>query len=124
VRAPEPIPGTRIVGTPDVLDQVRVPVDHPVLRFASDEVFVLGDFRWTGFESVLQEDERGFVGWWLTPNETAHVLHHVEWPLPGERPALAQGLVAGVPARLWLDDDRALLLVHAAYAHELVARLP
>jgi hypothetical protein len=37
---------------------------------------------------------------------------------------LAQGLIAGVPAGLWLTDNGALLLCAAAYAHELVERLP
>jgi hypothetical protein len=36
---------------------------------------------------------------------------------------LAQGLVASVPAKIWLTDDRALLLCAAAYAHELARRL-
>jgi hypothetical protein len=68
--------------------------------------------------------DHGFVGWWLTADELAAVRHHVEWPIPEDRPALAQGLVAGVPARLWLTEERALLLVAAAYAHELQERLP
>jgi hypothetical protein len=82
---------------------------------------------WAGLgdEPAIVEDEAGFVGWWLTPDEVARiVLPHVDWPLPLERPALAQGLVAGVPAKLWLADDRALLLCAAAYAHELEERLP
>jgi hypothetical protein len=70
-------------------------------------------------------DEAGFVGWWLTLDELNDaVVPHVDWPLPEDRPALAQGLVAGVPAKLWLAEDRALLLCAAAYAHELVDRLP
>ena len=68
-------------------------------------------------------DEVGFVGWWLTPEELDHVVTHIDWPLPTDRPALAQGLIAGVPAKLWLDEDRALLLCAAAYAHELEERL-
>jgi hypothetical protein len=44
------------------------------------------------------------------------------WPLPAERPALAQGKVAGVPAKLLLDGDGALLVVQTAYADDLEAR--
>jgi hypothetical protein len=77
---------------------------------------------WQG-ESSIQEKESGFVGWWLTPEELDRVVSHIDWPLPTERPVLAQGLVAGVPAKLWLAEDRALLLCAAAYAHELEERL-
>jgi hypothetical protein len=119
------MPGTRVVGPPAQLDGVvPAPGDGVALRLAPDELFVLGSFRAIP-DPGITEAERGFVGWWLTPDELEAVAHHVEWPLPGKRPVLAQGLVAGVPARLWLSDDgRALLLVAAAYAHELEARLP
>ena len=70
---------------------------------------------------AIVEDEAGFVGAWLDP---AEIEPHTEWPLPTERPALAQGSIAGVPAKLWLPDDgRAFLLTAAAYAHELETRL-
>ena len=56
---------------------------------------------------------------------------HIEWPLPTERPALAQGAVAGVPAKVWLPDGTGagrvgdvLLLTATAYADELTDRLP
>jgi len=44
--------------------------------------------------------------------------------MPTARPALAQGSIAGVPAKLWLPaDGDALLLTAAAYADELSRRL-
>ena len=44
--------------------------------------------------------------------------------LPAGRPALAQGLVAAVPAKLWLDEDgTARLICLAAYAAELQERV-
>jgi hypothetical protein len=111
----------RIVAEPAVLDGLALPGGAVALRLAPDELFVAG--RAVDAGSGLVEEEPGFVGWWLEPEELDRVAHHVEWPLPGERPALAQGLVAGVPARLWLGEGRALLLVATAYAHELVDRL-
>ena len=50
---------------------------------------------------------------------------HVEWAFRDERPALAQGFVATVPARVWLPDegDRVLLVTATAYADELAGRL-
>ena len=48
----------------------------------------------------------------------------MEWPLPNDRPTLAQGSIAGVPGKLWLPDGGdALLLTAAAYADELATRL-
>ena len=124
MRAPEPMRGGRLVAASSTLDALDLSPGTHALRLAPDELLVLGAAFPEPPASAIVEDERGFVGWWLTPEELARVAHHVEWPLPGERPALAQGLVAGVPARIWLGDDgRALLLVAAAYAHELEARL-
>lgn len=48
----------------------------------------------------------------------------VEAPLPEERPAVAQGSIAGVPSKLWLrTTGGALLVTQAAYADELAGRL-
>lgn len=124
MRAPEPLIGSRIVAGPDVLDGVMVPGGLVALRIAANELFVLGKFKLICPDPMVQEDERGYVGWWLSADELDAVARHVEWSLPQMRPALGQGLVAGVPAKLWLGTDRALLLCAAAYAHELVERLP
>jgi hypothetical protein len=124
VRAPERLPALRVVAAPEVLDGVTAPDGQPVLRVAPDELLVIGaaSVEVTGEHLVV--DEAGFVGWWLTVEEVRdQVQPRVEWPLPTARPALAQGLVAGVPAKLWLTEDRALLLCAAAYAHELEERL-
>lgn len=125
MRAPEQIHALRVVATPSALDDLAWPGEVAALRLASDDLLAIGaaSVEVTGEHLVV--DEVGFVGWWLTPDEvTAHVLSHIDWPLPTQRPALAQGFVAGVPARLWLAEDRALLLCAAAYAHELEERLP
>ena len=72
-------------------------------------------------EHAVIENEVGFVGAWLDP---ADVEPYLEWPLPTERPALAQGSIAGVPAKLWLPaDGEALVITAAAYATELMSRL-
>jgi hypothetical protein len=114
-----------VVASPATLDDLAWPEGMTALRFAADDVLLVGEATMTfGNEPAIIEKEVGFVGWWLTPDELATaVLPHVDWPLPSSRPALAQGLVAGVPAKIWLTDDRALLLCAAAYAHELAERL-
>jgi hypothetical protein len=117
--------GARVVAAPSILDALPpLPAGRVALRFAEDELFVLGKSRVMFAGPGIVEGEAGFVGWWLTPDELVEVLRHVEWPIPATRPALAQGLVAGVPAKIWLTDDRALLVCAAAYAHELIGRLP
>ena len=115
--------GLRVVADPAALDAARWQgTDVTVLRLAPDDAFAIGA---TGVEvwdeHAIVEPEPGFVGAWLP---VADVAHHVEWSLPTERPALAQGAVAQVPARVWLPDDGdALLITAAAYADELGGRL-
>lgn len=124
MRAPEPLTGVRVVAEPAALDGLAWPEGVTPLRLASDDLFALGA---TAAEApdALVEEERGFVGWWLSLEELHDdLLEQIDWPLPAERPALAQGLIAGVPAKLWLTRERVLLLTNAAYAHELRERLP
>ena len=99
--------------------------DPLVLRFAPDEAFAIGGAGGTFDDpDAILEPETGFVGAWLTTDELLRlVVPHVEWPLPETRPVLVQGTIAGVPAKLWLEEDRALLLTLAAYRHELESRL-
>jgi hypothetical protein len=129
VRALETLPGLRVVATPEALDAASWAEESLVLRFAPDDAFAIGASQadiasQLADEHAIVEPETGFVGEWLTGDELRDlVLPHVEWPLPAARPALAQGLIAGVPAKLWLVDERALLLCAAAYAHELTERL-
>ncbi len=120
----ERLPGLRVVAEPAALDAAawRGPAEVTVLRLAPDDAFAIGA---TGVdideEHAIVESEPGFAGAWLPVDAVAH---HVEWSIPAERPALAQGSVANVPARIWLPDDRNVLLVTAAaYADELEKRL-
>jgi hypothetical protein len=118
--------GTRFVAAPSALDGLTFPGGGTPLRVAADDLLIIhpGSLMVAlGDEPIIQEQESGFVGWWLTPEELERVVSHIDWPLPAERPAMAQGLVAGVPAKLWLAEDRTLLLCAAAYAHELEERL-
>ncbi len=138
VAPPTTVAGIRIVASPAALDGVTWPAGTTVLRFAPDDVFVIGDEPGRlGVDSVndphaIVAAESGFVGCWLNADQLAHVVEHVDWSLPIERPVLAQGFVAGVPAKLYLighrgetngDLDQALLLTNAPYAADLWERL-
>ena len=121
----EPLRGLRVVASPEALDTAPWTDRVVVLRFAPDDAMIFGATTLdVSGEHAIVVDEAGFVGCWLSAEElTEHVLPHVDWPLPDDRPVLTQGLVAGVPAKLWLTTDKSLLLCAAAYAHELSERL-
>ena len=119
----ERLQGLRVVADPAALDAARWQGDDlTVLRLAPDDAFAIGatDVEIDDQHAIV-ESEPGFAGAWLPLDAVAH---HIEWSLPTERPTLAQGAVANVPARLWLPDDGdALLITAAAYAVELESRL-
>jgi len=133
VLALETVAGTRVIASPATLDAAAWPSSAIVLRFAPDDVFIIGgESISVSGESVIVAAEAGFSGAWLTADELAHVAAHIDWPLPTERPAFAQGFVASVPAKLYLTgtasgsdggDRVALLLTNSPYAHELQERL-
>jgi hypothetical protein len=129
VRAPEPgggfapLRGLRVVADPAAIDGARWRGDAvTILRLAPDDAFALGaDGVELDDEHAIVESDVGFAGCWLP---VAEVLPHIEWSLPAGRPALAQGSIAGVPAKLWLTEEGdALLVTAAAYADDLAARL-
>jgi hypothetical protein len=129
VPALEPLHGLRVVADPEALDRAswRGDLDVTVIRVAPDEALAVGA-RSVEIDDphAIVVDEGGFVGAWLTAEEfEAWVLPHIEWPLPAdERPTVAQGSIAGVPAKLWLRaTGGALLVAQAAYADELTGRL-
>ena len=120
----EPMHGLRVVADPAALDAAtwRGPGEVTVLRLAPDDAFAVGAAEVdVDDEHAIVESEPGFAGAWLPVDDVAR---HVEWSIPAERPALAQGSVANVPARVWLPDDGdALLITAAAHAVELESRL-
>lgn len=128
------LPASRVVADPAAIDRatgVPAPGDEPILlRTAPDEAIAIGVSE---PPSVADPDaialpDAGLAGAWLDATALEAVRAHVEWELPRDGPALAQGKVAGVPAKLWLappEDPRgaALLVVQAAYAADLAERL-
>ncbi len=123
----EPLVGWRIIADPTALDQAPWPAGSHVVRISPDDVFLIGAAEPTvpADPHAIVTPEHGFAGASLTADEVDHTaLHHIEWQLPAVRPALAQGQIAGVPAKLVLHaDGSALLLVACAARHELEDRL-
>jgi hypothetical protein len=99
-----------------------------VLRFAPDEALVTGDVA-PGLVAGLDphaivERESGFVAAWLPVSEALPLLARTcAFELPRERPAFAQGSVAEIPVKLWLETDRILLLAPRPFAADLEERL-
>ncbi|MCX6521473.1 MAG: hypothetical protein NTZ21_12490 [Actinobacteria bacterium] len=124
MHAPERLDGLRVVATPDALDHAWFEGDVVVFRIAHDEVIAFGAVvAEVPDEHAIVERETAFVGWGLSyPEFDDLVARHVEWPLPTERPALAQGMAAGLPVKLWFEHDRVLLVVSSGFAHEVVER--
>ena len=122
----EPLAGLRVVAESDALDRARWSGDGPitVIRIAPDEAFAIGATSVeVGDDHAILESESGFSGARLDQPGLESVLAHVEFAVPGGRPALAQGKIAGVPAKLLLGKDGTLLLVQTAYVADLEARL-
>lgn len=128
MHAPEPMIATRIVATPTALDAVAWPADALVLRIAPDEVMITDD---VGQDLILPHDphaivttETGFVSVWLVANEAIEFLERsCEWELPAIRLAFAQGMVAGLPLKLWFEAERVLFITPAPFAADLEERL-
>ena len=119
--------GWRIIADPAALDTAPWPSGSHVVRISPDDVFLFGAVEPTvpGDTHAIITPEHGFSGAALSAARTHDIaLHHIEWHMPNHRPALAQGQIAGVPAKLVLHaDGSALLLVACAARHELEDRL-
>lgn len=123
------IAATRIVSTPAALDAADVPQSSLALRFAADELFITPPLQ---DESVILAhdphaiviSEGGFAGVWLDSDEAAEFLQkNCAWELPNGRPAFAQGAVAGIPTKLWLEEEQVLFIVPAPYAADFAERM-
>jgi hypothetical protein len=144
------IPATRIVAKPSALDAAAWPDDTIVLRIAPDELLVVApagqtvgsngpskeaqavSLRSSGAVTAQGLDdpyaivvpEEGFAGAWLATDQALDFLERCcDWELPRERPAFAQGAVAGIPVKLWVEKKRVLFLVPAPYATDMEERM-
>jgi len=118
--------GTRIVATPAALDAAVWPSGALVFRFAPDEVLVSAavDASIVNDQDAIVEPETGFAWMWLPRAVAMTILEReCDWELPREIPMFVQGLVAGLPVKLWFERDRVLFIIAAPFAEELTERL-
>lgn len=133
-----PLIGWRIIANADALDDVKWPKGTRAVRISPDDVFLIGvtEPKVAGDAHAIVTPELGFSGIELSAAQVASIAEqHIEWQLPSMSgkwfvykgsPSfiLAQGQVAGVPAKLLINaGGSALLLVACAASHELLGRL-
>jgi hypothetical protein len=117
----EPLSGWRVVANPSSVDEIR----GVVLRFAPDDALVLSD---TAVEisdpDAIVERDSGWVSLRLSEEEALALISvHASWRAPVERPAFTQGMLAGLPTKVYLNGAASLIVVPAPFAHELDERL-
>ncbi|MEO6222485.1 MAG: hypothetical protein ABIP90_04490 [Vicinamibacterales bacterium] len=137
MRALDRLIGTRIVALPEAIDSAVWPKGALVFRLAADEVLVTAEVGAAaiGDPHAIVELETGFSSVWLPPDAAIDFLEReCDWELPrgvrqwGNDPgvyraAFAQGLVAGLPVKVWFERDRVLLIVASPFAMDLMERL-
>jgi hypothetical protein len=125
VPAAEILRGRRIVATPAAIDSAGWPDDAVVLRIAPDDVLVVGDgpIDVSDPDSIVEPDT-GWCALWMSEERALKILsHQAAWRPPPDRPVLAQGMVAGLAAKVYLDGARSMIIVAAPFAAELEERL-
>lgn len=117
----ERVAGWRVVGDPSSLDGLA----GTVLRFAPDDVLVLGEDKVVISDPhAIVERDTGWVSLQMTEERALDLIAaHASWQAPLERPVLAQGMVAGLPVKVYLDGNQSMIIIAAPFGHELEERL-
>jgi hypothetical protein len=126
VPAFEPVWAIRVAAEPGALDAAEWTQPESgevtILRTAPDEAIAVGAL---GAEvpdgDAIALPETGLV---VGHADLDEIERFVDWPLPSDRPAFAQGSVAGVPVKLLIRvGDSVDVYAWAAHAHDLAAKL-
>lgn len=116
----------RVVSTSTALDEVAASPDAVVLRTAPDEMLVIdGTISQLDDPHAIVDLDVGWMGAWVETDRALDFLRlTAEWQPPDHRPVFVQGMVAELPAKLWIDTERSLLVVPRSLAAEMEDRLP
>lgn len=116
---------THIVAAPAALDEASWAADTLVLRLAADEALILppvDELSLADPHAIVVPDS-GYAGAWVAADEALAFLERTcEWEVPSQRPAFAQGAVAGIATKLWLEAERVLFLVPAPFVNDFAER--
>ena len=119
------LPGRRVVATAAAIAGAAFPAGSLVLHIAPDDVLVIGDgpIDLTDEHAIIEADS-GWCALRMGDDDVLAILaSHAAWEPPADRPALAQGMVAGLAAKVYLDGPGSLIIVAAPFAAELEDRL-
>ena len=121
----EVLRGHRVVANRSSLDSAKWPDRAVVLRIAPDDALVFGGGTLEVVdEHAIVEPDGGFCGVRMTEEAVIALLGHIaNWRLPDSRPCLAQGMLAGLPVKIWVNAGAALLITPTPFAAELEDRL-
>lgn len=121
----EILAGRRVVASPAAIDNAIWPASAMVLRIAPDDVLLVGDGPIEIDDPhAIVEPDGGFCAVRLAADRVIDLLAaNASWQLPEARPCLAQGMVAGLPVKVWVEGDWALLISLTPFSSELEARL-
>ena len=113
--------GWRVVADPASLDEL----EGTALRFAPDDVLVLAEAEVAVNDPhAMVERDTGWVSLPMTEQRALDLIaSHASWEVPRDRPALVQGMVAGLPVKVYLDANQSMFIIAAPFGHELEERL-
>lgn len=129
-----PLAAVRVVATPDALDAARWPDGALTMRTAADEALIIAVPGHPGSLHIapdtirdphaIVEDDTSWRGAWLSTAEALDIIErHADWEAPFARPALAQGLIAGIAAKVWLGHEQSLIATTAPFAVDFAERV-
>ena len=125
MHAREPFSAIRVVASPVALDEAVWPAGVTVLRTAADEVLAIGEsVEWPTLADshAITVPDTGWVGFRVSPDEAARLMEvGADWTLPVG--GFAQGIIAGLAAKVVVEDQGVLLVVAAVVASEFEERL-
>jgi hypothetical protein len=123
----EAMAATRVVSTVDALDAMTVPPDAIVLRIAPDEAVVIdanpSDIDVADDDAIVTGDT-SWCGMWTDAATCDRLLATgADWRPPPRRPTLAQGMMFQLPVKVWLAEERVLVVVPRVVAADLAIRI-
>jgi len=116
----EPVVVTRVVAASSALDSLTSTPEATILRLSADEALVLDGAISVDDPHALVLEDHGWIVKRLDEAELRVSLAELcAWePQPG----LNQGMVAGLPAKVWIAGDRSFMIVPAGFAAEVEER--
>lgn len=112
----------RVVAAPEAIDSARLTDQALLLRLAPDDALVVGGEVEVDDPHAIMVRDTGWVG---MPIEEEHLREALRRLCAFEpQPGLNQGMVAGLPVKIWIDGADSMVIVAAAFSAELEERFP